>query len=206
MKIIFDFGGVLVDLDKPTVLKAFAQLGVDLLPYLGTYQQGGVFSQLENGDIPLPTFYDEIRKISTLNPKDVEIKEAWESYLLGIPEIRLEKLLQIKKHYPLFLLSNTNIIHWQQSQRDFFSWNGLTVSNFFDGLFLSYERHLQKPDPHFFNLVTKELDCRPEEILFFDDSEKNCHVAQQYGWNIRHVSSSGEWISNFDEFGHLRHE
>ena len=59
---VFDFGGVIVDLRKTATIEAFDRLGFDIRPYLGTYKQGGIFAQLENGDITTADFYDEIRR------------------------------------------------------------------------------------------------------------------------------------------------
>ena len=42
--LLFDFGGVLVDLDKERCIRAFESLGFDIRPFLGTYRQAGVFS------------------------------------------------------------------------------------------------------------------------------------------------------------------
>ena len=80
MKLVFDFGAVLVDLEKSDAIAAFDRLGVDIRPYIGTFRQGGVFALLENGDISLSDFYDEIRKIAN-NPTltDDEIRTAWQN-------------------------------------------------------------------------------------------------------------------------------
>lgn len=205
MKLVFDFGAVLVDLKKTDSIAAFDQLGVDIRPFIGTFRQGGVFAPLENGDITLSAFYDEIRNLAD-NPtlSDDAIRLAWEAYLKGIPADRLQMLLNIRRHYPVYALSNTNEIHWTQSLRDFFSWEGHTVHDFFDGLFLSYELHQQKPDAAIFQTVTDALQCAPSEILFFDDSEDNCQAARDFGWQARLAPADGLWLSYFDEDGRLR--
>ena len=205
MKLVFDFGAVLVDLEKSDAIAAFDRLGVDIRPYIGTFRQGGVFALLENGDISLSDFYDKMRKIAN-NPDLTydEIRTAWEAYLKGIPAERLEMLLKIRQHYEVYALSNTNEIHWTQSLRDFFTWDGHTVKDFFDGLFLSYELHEQKPDVAIFQRVTELLHCKKDEILFFDDSAANCEAAQNYGWQALLAPAGGEWIKYFDDNGRLR--
>ena len=205
MKLVFDFGAVLVDLEKSDAIAAFDRLGVDIRPYIGTFRQGGVFALLENGDISLSDFYDEMRKIAN-NPAltNDEIRTAWEAYLKSIPAERLQLLLKIRQHYEVYALSNTNVIHWTQSLRDFFTWKGHTVNDFFDGLFLSYELHAQKPDPAIFQKVTDALHCAPSEILFFDDSETNCEAAEAFGWNALLAPAGGEWLKYFDDNGRLR--
>lgn len=205
MKLIFDFGAVLVDLQKTDAMAAFDRLGVDIRPYIGTFRQGGIFALLENGDITLSAFYDEMRSIAG-NPAltDAEIRLAWEQFLKGIPADRLEMLLKIRQHYEVYALSNTNEIHWTQSLRDFFTWEGHTVQDFFDGLFLSYELHQQKPDAAIFHTVQTALNCDANELLFFDDSETNCEAARQCGWQARLAPAGGEWLKYFTEDGRLR--
>ena len=77
---VFDFGGVIVDLYKTASIEAFDRLGFDIRPYLGTYKQGGIFEQFENGDLSTAEFYDEIRQ-SANRPQltDDEIRRAWEA-------------------------------------------------------------------------------------------------------------------------------
>ena len=126
---------------------------------------------------------------------------------MGVPADRLDCLRRVKRHYRTAVLSNTNPIHWQQGVRDFFCADGHTISDYFDTLFLSCEMHLQKPDPRVFDHVTAQLGCAPEEIIFFDDSEENCHVAATRGWQVRLTPAGGAWVTEaFDAEGHLRHE
>ena len=208
MILVFDFGGVIVDLRKTATIEAFDRLGFDIRPYLGTYKQGGIFAQLENGDINTADFYDEIRRISA-NPTltDEDIRLAWEAYLVGVPADRLACLRRVKKNYRTAVLSNTNPIHWAQAERDYFGTDGYTVADYFDTLFLSCDMHVQKPDPAIFDRVTAEQGCAPGEIIFFDDSEENCRVAAAKGWQVRLTPAGGAWVTEaFDAEGHLRHE
>ena len=205
---VFDFGGVIVDLRKTATIEAFDRLGFDIRPFLGTYKQGGIFAQLENGDITTAGFYNEIRRISA-NPTltDEYIRLAWEAYLVGVPAERLACLRRVKQNYRTAVLSNTNPIHWAQAERDYFGTDGYTVADYFDTLFLSCDLHVQKPDPAIFDRVTAELGCAPEEILFFDDSEENCRVAAAKGWQVRLTPAGGAWVTEaFDAEGHVRHE
>lgn len=204
MKLLFDFGGVIVDLKKEAAIAAFDALGFDIRPYLGTFKQGGVFALLENGDISVEDFCDELRKAAdNADLTNEAIIKAWEAYLVGIPAERLELLLKIRKNYPTYVLSNTNPIHWEQGVRDFFSWEGHRVEDYFDHCFLSCEMHLQKPDPEIFHAVAEGIGGAPEEILFLDDSEENCEAAHRCGLQARIAPAGGVWQSYFDENGFL---
>ena len=182
MNLLFDFGGVLVDLNKQRCIDAFAGLGFDIRPFLGTYAQAGVFAQLERGELSVAEFCEELRQLSgRVDLSDETLVKAWESYLMDVPADRLETLLKAKKNYPIYLLSNTNEIHWRQGSEEFFRYKGLHVEDFFDGVFLSYEMGIEKPHPAIFDKVVEGIGCAPSEILFFDDSEVNCEAARKQG-------------------------
>lgn len=205
MTLLFDFGGVLVDLDKQRCIKAFEDLGFDIRPYLGTYRQAGMFSQLEQGRIGIPEFCAGIRELSACDEiSDEAIVQAWEKYLLGIPAERLEMLLKIRQHYPVSVLSNTNLIHWNQARNDFFCYKDLTVNDFFDKIFLSYELGVEKPAPELYRQVIDGLGVPADEILFFDDSEVNCEAARQCGMQSLLAPAGSEWFKYFDENGKLQ--
>lgn len=204
MHLLFDFGGVLVDLDKECCIRAFARLGFDIRPFIGTYAQMGVLSQLERGEISVHEFCDELREISGQSGlTDADIVRAWEAYLVSVPAERLETLLRAKRHYHLHLLSNTNAVHWAQAEQIFFRYKGLGVGDFFEHIFLSYEMGVEKPAPEIFRRVVEGIGCRPEEILFFDDSEVNCAAARAEGLQSWIAPAGSQWLHYFDSDGRL---
>lgn len=200
--LLFDFGGVLVDLDKERCISAFEHLGFNLRPLIGTYAQNGILASLERGEATVDEFCQAVRQASNLPLANNDIVEAWKKFLVDVPPSRLEMLLKLKKHYRMALLSNTNVIHWNMGL-EFFAYKGLSVDNFFDHKFLSYEMHLEKPQPEIFESVVKSMQCQPEEILFFDDSEANCRAARHCGLKALLAPAGGEWLNYFDTEGRL---
>lgn len=193
--LLFDFGGVLVDLDKQRCIAAFAELGFDIVPYLGTYQQGGFFSDFERGVISTDTFCNIIReKSKKTSLTDAQIVEAWKRYLLDVPEERLKMLLRLKEKYTLHVLSNTNPVHWDMAVNGYFRYKGLTVSDFFDKIFLSCELGVEKPHPAIFQKVVEGIGCPAGDILFFDDSEVNCEAARQCGLQAVLAPANSAWL------------
>lgn len=193
--LLFDFGGVLVDLDKQRCINAFKELGFDILPYLGTYQQGGFFSDMERGKITVDEFCDIIReKSGNANLTNEQIVEAWKRYLLDVPAERLEMLLRLKEKYTLHVLSNTNPVHWNMAVEGYFRYKGLKVEDFFDKIFLSCELGVEKPEPEIFEKVVKGIGCSAEDILFFDDSEVNCEAARQCGLQAVLAPANSAWL------------
>lgn len=204
MTLVFDYGGVIVDLDPTRCIEAFQRLGLDIRPFLGTYRQGGVFSLLEEGRIDVPTFCRELRKLGIREEvTDEEIVKAWEDYTVGIPAERLALLEKIHANYRTAVLSNTNPIHWQQAEEKFFTSCGRRREDYFEQAFLSYRLQLQKPDPALYARVAEELGEKPEDILFFDDSLTNCEAAEQCGWKALLAPANSGWFKYFDAHGKL---
>lgn len=201
--LLFDFGGVLVDLDRPRCERAFAALGIDVRPYLGDYGQQKVFSQLESGKITVPEFCVAIRQLfGKPQLSDADIVGAFEEFLVGIPAERLDCLLRLKRHYRLSLLSNTNPIHWRMAREGLFAYRGLGVDDFFEHIFLSFELGVEKPAPAIYQAVAAGgLD--PQHTLFLDDSEANCEAARHEGFHAVTAPLGGGWMKFFDTEGHL---
>lgn len=196
--IIFDFGGVIVDLDKERCLQSFEKLGIDARSCLGQYVQGGIFSRIETGTASVSEFFDALRDMS--GRKDLDdgrLAAAWNSFLVGIPRERLDCIGRLKEKYRLFLLSNTNEIHWHYSVEDFFTCAGHTVDYYFNRIFLSYEMGLAKPDKAIFLRAVEESGVNPEETLFIDDSADNCAAARGAGLHAFHSESPGDWMKIF---------
>lgn len=195
--LLFDFGGVLVDLDKQRCIAAFQKLGFDITPFLGTYRQAGIFSQFERGEVNEQEFCQSLRNLMDPNgslPTDAEIIGAWEQYLLTVPEERLEMLLRLKEKYTLHVLSNTNPVHWRMAVDGYFRYKGLSVEHFFDKVFLSYELGCEKPQPEIFKAVVDGIGCDAADILFFDDAEANCIAARQCGLQAIVAPANSLWL------------
>lgn len=200
--LLFDFGGVLVDLDRERCIRSFENLGLNVRPFIGEYRQDGPLEQLECGRISTESFCEAIRRLCG-NPDvtDRDIVGAWESFLLTIPHERLDALLCLRRRYPLYLLSNTNIVHWEMARNDLFLYKGNTVDDFFRRCFLSYEVGVEKPDPIIYNAVLEGAGIRAEETLFIDDSEENCAAARALGLHAFCPHRPGEWMDYLKQEG-----
>lgn len=202
MNLLFDYGGVLVDLTRQRCIDAFAAIGFDIRPFIGTFVQGGFLSKLERGMIDVHGFCDELRSHCTdYKPTDDEIVGAWELYLNGVPDERLDMLLKIRRHYPTYVLSNVNPIHWRLAREHYFRYKGYTIDDFFKKCFLSYELGVEKPSPAIYEAVIKGIGCAPEEILFFDDCEENCEGARRCGLQARLAPANSKWLEYFTPEG-----
>ncbi len=181
--IIFDLGGVILNIDYSLTEKAFSNLGIsDFKTLFSQAQQTQLFDNYEKGFISSDDFREEIRKQCINGTSDEDIDFAWNSILLNLPKERLNFLMSIKKKYRTFLLSNTNEIHM------LFIYNYLketfSISNFndyFEKVYLSYELQMRKPDTEIFELVINQNKLLKEETLFIDDSPQHIESAKLLG-------------------------
>lgn len=207
MILLFDFGGVIVDLDLLRCVSAFGELGFDVLPNLGNKGQTGLLERFESGHIDTPQFCDAVRELSgNAAATDEQIVHAWQQFLVGVPEERLELLLRIRRHYPTAVLSNTNPVHWAQARDGFFRYKGLGVEDFFRHTFLSYEMGVMKPQAEIYEKVIESLGVPASEIVFFDDLEANCEAARAAGMKAVCAPLYGKWARLFTEDGRLKDE
>lgn len=179
--IIFDMGGVLVDLDKKTCVKNFKERAglMDIENILDCYHQKGFFHDLEGGRLSVEEFYGEALKISRPGATAEDIKECFCSLLVKVPEYKAELLNELKENYDLYILSNNNSITTDYAE-GLFREAGAPYE-IFKELFISYKLKLQKPSPEIFKLVIDRTGCKPEEILFIDDSRINAETAAAMG-------------------------
>lgn len=197
--LIFDFGGVLVDLDKQQTIKSFAELGIDVQEHIRDYVQGGPFALLESGAATPQEFLDTLRQMSSAKekPTDEQIAEAWNRMLVRIPERRLQALKQLREHYRIFLLSNTNIIHWDYSARYLFTVQGNCAEDYFDHIYLSCDLKLMKPGKEIFQEVLRQEQLEASETLFIDDSAANCAAASALGIQTYCPAEADDWLPLF---------
>lgn len=189
--IILDFGGVIADLDKQATVDALAALGADASDCIGKYRQSGIFYQLETGDISVEDFCHQL--LPEVEPH--QVCWAWNQMIVGIPLHRLQALKQLSQHYNLYLLSNTNDIHWDYSLQEHFLAQGYTPEKLFKHIFLSQRMHRAKPDLSTFEYVLHEAELQAEETLYIDDSEENCASFARLGVETICPARPDDWLA-----------
>ncbi len=180
--LIFDMGGVLVNLDLNRCILNFKKLGLENFEQLmGHFGQKGFFLEFEKGKISIEQFRNEIRKLTKQSLTDAQIDHAWSSFLLDIPYQKLEMLLELKKSFRLLLLSNTNPLHIEFTVPIEFAKVGKSISEIFDKCYFSYEMGMAKPDAEIFEAVLTDAGISANECLFLDDGPKNIDQANKLG-------------------------
>ena len=187
--IIFDLGGVILDVDYNLTRIAFEKLGV--VHFDEMYSQANadqLFQKLETGKISEGQFYKELNRCTGLNLSPEEIRKAWNSMLLSFREESLKFLEKIRPTYKIFLFSNTNYIHINSFKETFHQKKRTkTFEEYFDKAFYSCEIGLRKPDAASYNWLIKKLNSDPAKTLFIDDSLHNIEGAKKAGWQTIHL-------------------
>ena len=193
--IIFDLGGVLVGLDPERCIAAFRKVGCGILAsYVEEHRTEDLFLDTELGRIGEAEFCDEVRRIARTDTADSDIVWAWNQLLTTIPvgKLRLLRLLRAGG-YRVLLLSNTNVMHWTFCRDRLFTADGMTASDYFDRIFLSYEMHLAKPSAEIFSQTLAQAGIRADETLFIDDRDENCRAAASLGIGTLLETTGEEW-------------
>lgn len=181
--IVFDLGGVVLNIDFALTIDAFVNLGVkDFAQLYEKSHQDPIFDKLDKGLINPEEFRNEIRKILKLDLTDSQIDSAWNAILLDFPPENIRLLSELKKSHRNFLLSNTNAIHYPVYTETLHNNFGIAdLSMLFEKTYFSFQVGLRKPDKEIFELLLNENKLIPEQTLFIDDSLPNIETASKLG-------------------------
>ncbi len=199
--IIFDMGGVLLDLDRPRCIAAFERIGFPQANgMLSHYAQTGILGELEAGIATPAQFYDHVRRESGRNSSDEQIAAAFNAFVVGLPAYKLQMLRDLAPRFGIYLLSNTNAVMMPDIRERYFTQlPGLTFDDYFVRAFLSYEMGYIKPDPEIFRKMVHEAAFDPTECLFIDDGKANVEVAAGLGFHTYQPRPCEDFRSIFTE-------
>lgn len=180
--IIFDLGGVLLNIDYQLTEQAFVKLGITNFGEMySQLKQSSLFDDFEVGKISADEFAKAIIQQSGLNLREQEVVNAWNAMLLDFPLRRLQILQQLRTYYDLFLLSNTNAIHEAAFNKIIEGTHGVSIGAFFDKVYLSHRIGMRKPGVEVFEKILSENSLDKEHTLFIDDSPQHIEGAKQAG-------------------------
>lgn len=206
--IIFDLGGVLLNINYQSTAKAFEKLGIQNFELLYSQaMQSTLFDDLEIGAISPEEFRNTIRLKSGLNLSDTDINNAWNAMLLDLPKSRIDLLMKVRNHYKIFLLSNTNEIHLKAYTKNLQLEHGISgLNELFDKEYFSHCIHLRKPNAAIYNYVLKNQNIIAADTLFIDDSIQHVQGALNVGLNALHldVVNGASIIEVFNSEGILK--
>lgn len=187
--IIFDLGGVFMNIDFALTERAFANLGVTAFNQMfNQHHSNDLFEELETGKISPEKFYEKFRWATNSALTNDQIKTAWNALLLDFPPERLQWLDTIRHKYNTYLFSNTNSIHYDAFIEIIKEKNDChNFDSYFLKAYYSHELGLRKPCPSSFQKILEEQSLQASETLFIDDTAKNIVAAQQLGLQTIHL-------------------
>lgn len=197
--IIFDLGNVLVKLDEDATMQAFENLGMGRYKHLRENPEAlKLFQAMGIGMISNQDFFNAFRRIVNPNATDKQITDATNAMLITIPDVKKQKLMDLRKAgYRTFLLSNTIDLHWRYCKDELFPMDNFTVDDYFEHTFTSQKMHMKKPDDEIFQTVIQETGIEPNETIFIDDLEVNCNAAERNGIHAFHNKEFDDWMKLF---------
>ena len=200
--ILFDLGNVLFDIDIKLCTKniiALLREGIDERLFRNEFMEKN--HALERGEISKELFLNFILKYSRTNVNALDVIEAWNSMLIGMPIKRLEWLRLLSKKYPLYLLSNINDFHHPKFKLLMYEDHGVEeFDDFFKEVYYSHLIGMRKPDAKTFEMVAKQIPFDTEKILFADDMEENVVSAREVGFTAVLIPEQNV-KSIFDQIG-----
>jgi len=189
--IIFDLGGVIIDIFPERSVEAFGKLCRGKVTLENIFPENeSIFLEYELGNVSGDEFIEGIKK--NYNCRDVDnqaLSDAW-CALIGDPDpVRFKLLEKIKKNYRTFVLSNTNVKHIERVHEVMEkSLPGKSFESYFEKCFYSQDMHLHKHDTEIYLQVISDTGIIPEETLFIDDRAGNFTGAKKAGLNTYHLT------------------
>ncbi len=201
--LIFDLGGVILDLSIDHTLQAFAGLsGVDKKKIDQLYATSPEFLDFEMGMMTDDEFRTFVRKVYSITCSVEDLDTSWNAMLRGLPLIKLQLIENLKKKYSVFLLSNTNSIHLKYINETLLrstAPNALSLDDYFHKAYYSHVMKKRKPHVDIFEQVLMENDLVPSETLFLDDNADNIEGAKLAGIKTAFVNTPDFILKYFHE-------
>lgn len=196
--ILFDFGGVICDLNMQLTYDRFKEMGMHHFnTAYSVSEQEDIFRTYERGELSSGEFRNILKKLFDQPVTDTQIDEAWNAMLLDIPLPRVRLLEKLRPQYRTFILSNSNEIHYHHYLQNFRLQTGYNnFEELVEKTYFSFKIHLQKPGKEIFDFVIRDSGILPEETLFIDDSTPNTETAKKMGFQVwRLKAEKGEDIT-----------
>jgi putative hydrolase of the HAD superfamily len=199
--LIFDLGGVIIDLDTDRTVSRFANLfNTSHEVVKAAHTQHSFFNDLETGHIQPPEFRRQLRQVfGNDSVPDQQLDSAWNAMLVGLPIEKLRLLTTLRNHYQVYILSNTNQIHLDHVTQHLIPQQD-TLDSFVHKAYYSHHMRMRKPDPEIYKTVLEEHGLRPSDALFLDDNPDNIRSAAALGINVTLVQHPNEVYTIFNQY------
>lgn len=201
--IVFDFGGVLLDIDYNKTSVALQNLlGIAFDPNTLSPNSLKFLHDFEIGRISTETFLWNLQHLSAREmPQGIDLIKAWNAMLIGWDKEKFQFLLELKSIYNLYLLSNTNELHLSWAYQDLKTNHDIDDfdTRFFIKTYYSHLIEKRKPNADIFEFVQNDSQLIPSETIFIDDLKENVEAAKSLGWKTYHHNPKENLIEIFKD-------
>ena len=202
--LLFDLGGVLIDVDYHKTIDAFAQLGVqnpsDLYNQFG---QNQLFDQYEKGEVSSKFFLEQLKTLTKIDTIESDIVIAWNAMIGDFPTEKLDFIAELSQHNPCFLLSNTNEIHLKKAIENLQKTAFKNIDDLFIKCYYSHIIGKRKPEVETFKWVVDQMGMEANKVLFIDDSPQHIEGAKKAGLQVIYYKEASDLFSMRDRVNFL---
>ena len=177
--LLFDLGGVLVNYTGFSEIGALVSEAVTPEELQVRWRACGA-ERFETGHITPDEFAAALGSVLAFNVTREEFLERFESWTVGFFDGATELLAELRPHYRLAALSNSNELHWRRNE-------SIGVPQKFEEAFSSHQLHLRKPDRAIYEEALRRLDLPASSVVFFDDTMSNVEAALEVGMQAHRV-------------------
>lgn len=188
--LIFDLGGVLLDIEFKRTFDAFNKLGINNAYKLNDYPDVlELFMALERGEHSPENFRKRFRVLTGFNGCDHDLDKAFNALLIGFDPGRIERVRELSLKYKTYILSNTNAIHCEYYNQQLYDTMGIKNLDYLvDKAYYSHEMKSRKPEAEIYLEMIKLSGIKAEESLFIDDRQENLDAARVIGFEVMLVN------------------
>lgn len=187
---IFDLGGVILNLNYQLTIDAFRSLGIEDFDKMYTQaKQNELFDRFEMGQVSSQHFINSLLPFLPKFTSPNHVVKAWNAMILDFPIERLNLLDTLKDKYRIFLLSNTNDIHLQAVKHSLAKTTKRSLESYFETVYVSHEMNMRKPNSDIFRSVCSENKLNPSSTLFIDDTLGHIEGARKIGLKTHHLTN-----------------
>lgn len=202
--LLFDLGGVLIDVDYHKTIDAFAQLGVQNPSNLyNQFGQNQLFDQYEKGEVSSKFFLEKLKTLTKIDTIESDIVIAWNAMIGDFPTKKLDFIAELSQHNPCFLLSNTNEIHLKKAIENLQKTAFKNIDDLFIKCYYSHIIGKRKPEVETFKWVVNQMGLEANKVLFIDDSPQHIEGAKKAGLQVIYYKEDSDLFSIRDRFNSL---
>jgi putative hydrolase of the HAD superfamily len=195
--LLFDLGGVLVDIDFSRALAAWAPYSrQDVSTLRSRFSFDGEYERHERGEITAAQYFEHLARVLDLDASAQQVEAGWNSIFVGEFEATRRLVERLRTVLPCFAFTNTNGSHME-------TWSRLfpEVVGAFDRIFASHQMGLRKPERAAFDAIRVRTGIAASSFLFFDDLPENVQAAQAAGLQAVLVKSHRDVAAALEAHG-----